>query len=197
MTTFYLIRHGEPDWDFIQGRGITGALRDFVPLTQKGISQAEQIVNSVKDILEADLIISSPYTRALQTAATMNINLRLSIQVEFDLYEWNADNWTSKSVEELNALSKDYIEHGGYCPPGENKIWETKESIQNRTLSVLRKYTDHSKVLVVCHGMVISTLMNCSSEEIGFCSVHEFRLGQYSNCCNDDDLILYLSKKLH
>lgn len=39
----------------------------------------------------AEVIISSPYTRALQTAELINRNLSLDIFVEHDLREWRAD----------------------------------------------------------------------------------------------------------
>lgn len=36
-----------------------------------------------------------------------------------------------------------------------------------------------------------------SMEEEDSQKIYDEQLAQYSNCCNDDDLILYLSKKLH
>jgi len=176
MTTFYLIRHGEPDWEFIHGRNITGALRDFAPLTENGMKQAEQVSNSESYLQQCDLIISSPYTRSLQTAAIMNKYLNLSLRVEYDLHEWIPDNWQAKSVEEIMDFWKDYMDHNGCCPPGENKLWETKDSVRQRTQAVLKKYSNLSEVIVVCHGMVIATLKDLTSEDIGFCKVHEYKL---------------------
>ncbi len=37
MTTFYLVRHGEPDWEINEKYKLKGHDRDLVPLTQLGI----------------------------------------------------------------------------------------------------------------------------------------------------------------
>ena len=68
------IRHGEPDFSEVDSRGFIGQGRDFAPLTKNGINQAEKV--SKNPLLNnAQIIISSPYTRALQTAAIISKNL--------------------------------------------------------------------------------------------------------------------------
>ncbi|WP_186438506.1 histidine phosphatase family protein [Cohnella terricola] len=175
MTIFYLIRHGEPDWGLKDKRNLQGALRDFVPLTENGINQAEQVVEKNLFLSQCDLIVSSPFTRSLQTAAIINRNLGLPLRVEFDLHEWTPDNWQATSVEEITELWIDYMKHNGSYPEGESKLWETKESLLERTRKVLHKYLDKSKVIVVCHGMVIATLMELISDEIQLCGVYEYK----------------------
>lgn len=175
MINFYLIRHGEPDWGFKDERNLKGPLRDFVPLTDRGIIQAEQLVE-LYDFSRCDLILSSPYTRSLQTAAVINQSLGLPLRVEFDLHEWTPDNWTAETAEEITLLWKDYMDNKGVCPPGEIRLWETKESVLNRTLNVLQKYKSYSNVIVICHGMIIATLLDQVSEDIGYCSVIEYRM---------------------
>lgn len=46
----------------------------------------------------------------------------------------------------------------------------------NRTSQVLKKYVNHSEVMVVCHGMVIATLMELISEDVQLCGVYEYVL---------------------
>lgn len=63
MTKFYLIRHGQTDYNKagkVQGRLDT-------PLNEQGISQAEQMSEELKDV-NFDVIYYSPLTRAQQTA---------------------------------------------------------------------------------------------------------------------------------
>lgn len=176
MTTFYLIRHGEPDWDFMYSRNNIGALRDYAPLTQSGVSQAEKLTETEPYLRQCDLVLASPYTRALQTAAIMNRNLSLPLHVEYDLHEWIPDRWQAKSGEEITEFWIDYMNHNGVHPPGEEKLWESKESVRLRTQAVLRKYTNYSNVIVVCHGMVIATLVDLTSDDIGFCAVYKYQL---------------------
>ncbi|SFM18415.1 Broad specificity phosphatase PhoE [Paenibacillus sp. 1_12] len=178
MTIFYLVRHGEPDWKFKDERNLKGAMRDYVPLTVNGVEQAEQAVNNNLYLKDCELILSSPYTRSLQTAAIMNRYLGKPLQVEFDLHEWTPDNWQSATVKEIGELWSDYMKHNGCHPPGETRLWETRESLLNRTSNVLKKYVNHSKVMVVCHGMVIATLMELSSEDVNLCGVYEYVINQ-------------------
>ncbi len=175
MTLFYLIRHGQPDWSLKDERNLKGALRDFVPLTDEGIAQAERVVSNF-DLSKCDLILSSPYTRSLQTAAIINRSLGLPLRVEFDLHEWTPDNWTAETVEEITLLWQDYTNNCGIYPQGQERIWESKESLLNRTQNVLNKYLNHSNVIVVCHGMVIAALLDEVSEKIGYCGIYEYSM---------------------
>lgn len=176
MTLFYLVRHGEPNWAFKDQRNLQGALRDFVPLSDKGVLQAEQIVPNHKYLSGCDLIISSPYTRSLQTAAIMNRSLGLPLKVEFDLHEWTPDNWQATSVEEITELWKDYMKYNGIPPSNERKVWESKKNVLQRVMSVLHGYLDKSQVIVVCHGMMIATLLELISEEVELGGVYQYEI---------------------
>jgi len=90
MTAFMFMRHGEFDYTFCDERKFIGHGRDLAPLSDKGIRQAEEAAKDPR-LLGAELIISSPYTRALQTAAILSKQLRLDIKVEVDLHEWYKD----------------------------------------------------------------------------------------------------------
>lgn len=71
MTKLILIRHGGPDYNFVTERGFKGHGRDLAQLTLEGIQQAKTVAMD-KRLQGAQLIISSPYTRALQTAAIIS-----------------------------------------------------------------------------------------------------------------------------
>jgi len=176
MTTFYLVRHAEPNWQLKEDRNLQGALRDYVPLTDRGIQQAESITIKTPFLTDCEMIISSPFTRSLQTAAIMNRNLGLPIHVESDLHEWVPDNFQVNAVEELLELTKDYYFHNGIVPTGENKLWETKESVCKRARNVFGKYLDKARVIVVCHGMLISILMGYGPDSVELGSVHELKV---------------------
>ena len=67
MITLYVIRHGETDWN-IESRmqGHTD-----IPLNSNGHNQAQSAAKKLKDI-NFDLIISSPLSRAIDTANHIN-----------------------------------------------------------------------------------------------------------------------------
>ena len=155
MTTFYLIRHGKADWDDCYTRGLTGFRTDFTRLTALG---KEQLENTSKDerLAKASIIVSSPYTRALQSAAIISRNLQTKIEVEYDLHEWLPDSagaYTSKL--EIFGLADDFERNHGIYPTGETRRWETLEHLKTRVSGVLEKYFNLDFVIVVCHEMAI------------------------------------------
>ena len=71
MATFYLIRHGKPDYTYGDTHGFIGQGHDFAPLNEERINE---VVETSKDerLKKAQIIVSSPYTRALQTASIIS-----------------------------------------------------------------------------------------------------------------------------
>ena len=115
------IRHGEPDVTGVDDRGFIGQGRDFAPLSDLGIQQAQAVCHDPR-LTGAQLIISSPYTRALQTAAILSKNTGIDIAVELDLYEFIPDKtFRLKGEAENKALHKDFLRHHGEYPPGETR----------------------------------------------------------------------------
>lgn len=159
MTVFYLIRHGEPTYEFVEERGFIGLGRALAQLTEEGV---RQITETSKDerLKLCDLIIASPYTRALQSAAILSRELGIELHVEVDLHEWLPDKvyFQYKTRDDCRKLKEDYLLHNGKYPENQTKVWETTESMKKRMESVLNKYLAYSKVIVVCHSMVMEAL---------------------------------------
>ena len=90
MAKFYLIRHGEPDYTYGDNHGYIGQGHDLAPLNNEKI---EEVVETSKDkrLKTAQIIISSPYTRALQTASIISKETGINIVVEPDIREWQPD----------------------------------------------------------------------------------------------------------
>ena len=155
---FYFIRHGETDYSnknqlIYQGFGV-----HLCPLSKKGI---EQIKEAAKDprLQDADVILSSPYTRALQTAAILSKELGIDIIVETNLHEWLANkNYVYEHDDQAKIQYVDYHEHHGIYPEGIDKTWESEELMEKRVLEVLKHYKHHKKIIVACHGMLIKAV---------------------------------------
>jgi len=86
----YMIRHGVPDYTYVDEHNFIGHGNDLAPLDKDYIGE---VINTSKDkrLKNAEIIISSPYTRALQTAAIISRENDLDIVVEPDLREWEPD----------------------------------------------------------------------------------------------------------
>ncbi|SHO53123.1 histidine phosphatase family protein [Anaerocolumna xylanovorans] len=151
------IRHGEPDKTYVDEKGFIGLGRDLAPLTENGIMQAKEASNSSL-LNRAQIIISSPYTRALYTAAIISKNIGVDILVEVDLHEFLSDKtFMVKGEEENSLLHKEFIKYMGEYPKGETRKWETIPEIIKRTKPVMDKYFDlgYEKIIVVAHGGII------------------------------------------
>jgi broad specificity phosphatase PhoE len=155
MTTFYLIRHGKTDWEDCHARGLKGFRTDLTPLTKTGVTQIEHTARDER-FLQASLILSSPYTRALESAAIISRITQIPLKLEFDLHEWMPEtngNYTWEA--DVLALAAEFDEHHGVYPAGEKKRWESLQHLKTRVENVLRRYKHLEHVIVVCHEMVI------------------------------------------
>lgn len=178
MALFYLVRHGQPDYSPCDERGYIGHGRDLAPLSEDGIKQAEMTSKDTR-LMNADIIVSSPYTRALQTAAIISKNTGIDIKVEMDLHEWMPDlSFQYKHFEECLELAYDFNEHKGGYPDGQIKRWESLCTLRNRVRKVADKYTHYDKVILVCHGMVMRTLTYAEQIKPGEIIECKYEIGQ-------------------
>lgn len=158
MALFYLVRHGEANYDGMLENGFWGFGRDFAPLSKKGKKQAEITAKDIR-LKDAELIVSSPYTRALQTAQIISRKTGIRVEVDIDLHEWIPDeNNQYKTSEESFALAREFTKFKGEYPPGEKFRWESLSHMRKRMIHVADKYSDYNKVILVGHGMVFRCL---------------------------------------
>jgi len=176
------IRHGEPDVTPVDERGWIGQGRNFAPLTEKGIQQA--IEASHHPLLDGcQIIVTSPYTRALQTAAIISKNTGLDIRIEVDLHEFIPDKtFQLKGAEENKLLHEDFLRCKGEYPSGEKRRWETITEIIERTKPVFDRYAEagYDKIIVVAHGGVIRRYTGIA--DIAHCEVCEVKYNKNFEC---------------
>lgn len=178
MAIFYLVRHGEADYSEMLEKGFYGFGRSFAPLSVRGIEQAERtaVDNRLKS---AELIVSSPYTRALQTAAIISRETGLKLCVEVDLHEWEPDKTNQYTTsEESFALSHEFNLYKGKYPEGKQMRWETLDEVRKRVRRVADKYANYDKVILVGHGMAFRTLTYIEQMKPAEIVECEYYLGQ-------------------
>jgi broad specificity phosphatase PhoE len=136
VTTLFLVRHGETDWN-AEGRlqGHTDR-----PLSDYGRRQARRLAEELEGE-ELEAIYSSDLARARETAEIVGERLGLPVALEPELREKDWGTW-----EGLNAVERDRVEFVG----------ESTEAHQERMLRALRRIADRhpgdGRVLVVTHG---------------------------------------------
>lgn len=158
MALFYLVRHGEANYDNMLENGFWGFGRDFAPLSEKGKQQAELTAKDPR-LKNAELIVSSPYTRALQTAQIISRETGIRVEVDIDLHEWIPDESNRyKTSEESLAFAEEFTKFRGEYPPGGTRRWESLSHMRKRMIHAADQYSDYNKVIFVGHGMVFRCL---------------------------------------
>ena len=158
MALFYLVRHGEANYEYMFENGFWGFGRDFAPLSEKGKQQAEITAKDAR-LKNAEHIVSSPYTRALQTAQIISRETGIQVEVDIDLHEWIPDeNNQYETSEESFAFAREFTEFNGEYPPGKKCRWESLSHMRKRMIRVADKYSDYDKIIFVGHGMVFRCL---------------------------------------
>ena len=168
MAVFYFIRHGQMDFPQANRRIYQGRGFDLLTLSELG---RQQIKTAAKDdrLKAAELILSSPFGRALHSAAILSKELGLDIRVETDLHEWRADavDFAWLPDKEAERRYKALTDNHGHHPDGQTPPWESAEQIKARVFAVLDQYKDHSCVIVVCHGTLMQYVLDIPHPENG------------------------------
>lgn len=165
----HLMRHGDTDWQQVDVRRWQGLLNDFAPLTEKGRQQAQEAADTLA-ASEVKLIVTSPMTRAVETASVVSAALNVPMRVALDLREWLPDDtmsWTT--AEEVVAAYEDMIRHGGVRPEGHPLRWEPLPDVRTRAEAVVAALPGDLNVLVICHAVVIYALTG--QEDTKHCGV--------------------------
>lgn len=166
-----LIRHSKPDYSFIT-KNMNCQWANLAPLSKKGI----EIANSIKDDprLKEGKVLSSPYTRALQTTQILFGNREIT--VEPLLHEWLPDKNFDITAYNVYIKNKEYKECNGI-----NKhnlyTWEDKYEMKKRIEKIINKYKEmgEEKIIIVAHGRLINSFLD-KTDRIDYCAINVINL---------------------
>ena len=158
MTKLIFIRHGQSTYN-LEHR-YTGQLD--IPLTEKGVRQAEITAEYVLKNYKIDAIYSSDLSRSVNTAKPIADALGLPIKTDARLREIHAGDWQDRLFSEIKETCKEeydkYVSSGG-CVRTPNG--ESLEDVLNRTyaavLDIIRE-NEGKTVLISSHNGPIKTL---------------------------------------
>lgn len=146
----YVVRHGQTLWN-LENRcqGISD-----IPLTQLGIDEAKELYPLVKD-LNIDVVISSPLSRAIDTAKLL-VNNELPINVDDRIIERDWGMNEGMKVDEVDHFDCwDVILNTNV--QGIERVQDFMKRISEFIEDISRRYSD-KKVLVVAHSAVIRVI---------------------------------------
>ncbi|MBP0971628.1 MAG: histidine phosphatase family protein [Oscillospiraceae bacterium] len=176
--TVYLMRHGEPTYRDTVALGLPGMGAELGQLTPEGIQQAEEAAKDPR-IQGTDLIVSSPYPRALQTAAIVSRQIDRPLEVAVGLHEWlPRTDYAAASHADIKESWHEYMRNAGvHTPQDRFPDWETHASMRKRAREAILPYlarTDLETLLIVCHGGIMRALTDQPSlPKIRFCEIME------------------------
>lgn len=152
----YFVRHGQPDYQSPTGKRDGSWDPDLAPLTPIGRLQIDTIARDYR-LQEAEAVLSSSYSRALESAALLAGALDKPFFVEYDLHEWRPhDGAHGPADPDLLRRAAHALRFGE--DPGQGP-WETLDEVRRRVLSVLQRYRSFDRLVVVSHAVVIASVV--------------------------------------
>ncbi|MGE7889769.1 histidine phosphatase family protein [Bacillus cereus] len=154
MTTIYFIRHAHSTY--------TKEEREL-PLSEKGHCDAENVTSLLKD-KHIDVVISSPYKRAIQTVQGIANTYNLSIQIEEDLRERLL---STELVADFNVAMQNVWKDWSFAYEG----GESNDVAQRRAVicmqNILKKY-EGKNIVIGTHGNIMVLIMNYFNSKYDF-----------------------------
>lgn len=160
LTTFYLTRHGQTDWNV---KNINLGGKSDIPLNKTGEKQAGILAKKIRHI-HFDAIISSDLIRARRTAEIIALEHKLIVETyealrERDFGSYDGEDRT-RYLTDLRALEK-LTDEEIFKHKLDSTI-ESQDEAASRLITFLREYAigyPGKSILVVCHGSIIRALL--------------------------------------
>jgi broad specificity phosphatase PhoE len=149
-----LVRHGESEGNRDRRFTTSGA----VPLTDLGRKQARIAACRIKSLFRPELVITSPFARARETAEIISGELALPIEID--------DRFHEQSLGELAGKSYDVMRQRPQHDPSRYWEWrapagESLQDVRERTGSALDRIAAGlagRQIIIVSHGGVMASL---------------------------------------
>lgn len=162
MTTVYFVRHAEPNYD-----NHDDMTRE---LSEKGMKDRVLVTEFLRD-KQIDVVLSSPFKRAVDTVRDFAEKHGFEIEVVEDFRERRIDNcW----IEDFKGFCKKQWEDFSY----KLSDGESLEEVQKRSIlalkDVLKRY-EGKNLVVGSHGTALSTIINHYDKSFGYAQFEEIR----------------------
>lgn len=163
MTRVYFVRHAEPNYD-----NHNDLLRELSP---KGMED-RKLVTAFLSNKNIDVVISSPFKRAVDTVADFAEKNNFPIETIEDFRERRVDScW----IEDFNAFARKQWSDFNYKLSDGECLGEV-QSRNNAALSaVLDKYPDKN-IVIGSHGTALSTIINYYDSSFGYDDFEKIKL---------------------
>ena len=154
-TTVYFVRHAQPNYE-----NHDDMLRE---LSAKGLEDRKLVTEFLKD-KEIDIVLSSPFKRAVDTVKDFAMAEGMDIIIVDDFRERRID---SKWIDDFISFSKRQWEDFDY----KLSDGECLREVQNRNIAALNKVLEKyagKNIVVGSHGTALSTVINYFDRTFGY-----------------------------
>lgn len=149
-TTIYMIRHSKSPFVFGEER-----TRE---LSKEGVIDSKKITDLMSHV-KIDMIVSSSYTRAIQTIKGIANQKNIEIKIIEELRERQLKGDYKLPDEEIQeAIKKSYEDYDYFLSGG-----ESIRDVQNRSLPIIKSllYQYEGKTIILgTHGNIMTIIMN-------------------------------------
>jgi len=157
-TTIYMIRHAESP--FIIGQERTRKL------SNQGEIDAKK-VTAIMNEKEIDLVVSSPYIRAIQTIEGIVDSKNIEVKIFEELRERQLKGAYKLPEEEIQQAIKKSFEDIDFKLSG----GESVRDVQNRAIPIIKDLLNkfETKTIIIgTHGNVMTIIMNYFNKKYGY-----------------------------
>ena len=155
MTNIYFVRHAEPNYN-----NHDDMTRELSP---KGMKDRELVTVFLRN-KHVDVVLSSPYKRAVDTVADFAYVHDLTISTVDDFRERKID---SAWIEDFNAFTrKQWADFHYKLSDG-----ESLDEVQRRNIAALNEVIrqhENRTIVIGSHGTALSTIINYFVPQFGF-----------------------------
>ena len=184
ITTIYFVRHAESNYDTHDD-----ALRE---LTKKGMTDRMLVTHYLSD-KHIDIVLSSPYKRAVDTITPFADSKGLEIKI-VDAFRERKIN--SEWIDDFTAFSKTQWEDFSYKLSGGESLQEVQTRNITALKAVLLEYPGKN-IAIGSHGTALSTIIHFYDHSFGyddFCEMKHIMPWIVSLMFNEDGKCLEIKK---
>ena len=162
MGHWYLVRHGETDWNL--GERIQGQVD--VPLNATGRRQVRHLAQRLEGV-HFDAVYSSDLSRTYESAQLIAAGRDIEIATDPDLREFSFGEWEGLTSDEIEARQPgaltERISAGNeaFAAPGGENTWQVLDRVRRFCKLAAERHDPSDDVLVVAHGGSIRALVVC------------------------------------
>ncbi|MDQ8735877.1 histidine phosphatase family protein [Paenibacillus sp. LHD-38] len=154
MTNLYLVRHAHSVYTLDE---LTR------PLSEQGLNDAKTITDTLK-AMKIDVVISSPYKRAIQTVEGIAAYISGAILIEDDFKERLL---SGQPVEDFQAAIEKVWEDSSFAwEGGESNVIAQKRGAE-AVMQVLKKHPNKN-IVIGTHGNLLALILNSFDQSYGF-----------------------------